>query len=91
MATATAFTPGARALARCDLMGAPPYSEVEGQLVRRFLTPAHRAALDTLTDWMIEAGMSVRMDAAATSIRCATAVATTGRWALCWAWTWWRL
>jgi len=68
MATATAFTPGARAMARCDLMGAPPYSEVEGQLVRRFLTPAHRAALDTLANWMIEAGMSVRMDAAANLI-----------------------
>jgi allantoate deiminase len=68
MATATAFTPGARALARCDLIGAVPYSEVEGQLVRRFLTPAHRAALDTLTRWMSEAGMSVRMDAAANLI-----------------------
>jgi allantoate deiminase len=68
MATATAFTPGARAMARCDLMGAVPYSEVEGQLVRRFLTPAHRAALNTLTDWMTEAGMSVRMDAAANLI-----------------------
>jgi allantoate deiminase len=49
-------------------MGAPPYSEVEGQLVRRFLTPAHRAALDTLRRWMIEAGMSVRLDAAANLI-----------------------
>jgi len=68
MAAATAFTPGARAMARCDLMGAVPYSEVEGQLVRRFLTDAHRAALDTLTDWMIQAGMNVRMDAAANLI-----------------------
>jgi allantoate deiminase len=68
MATAAAFIPGARALARCDLMGAVPYSEVEGQLVRRFLTPAHRAALDTLTQWMTEAGMSVRIDAAANLI-----------------------
>jgi allantoate deiminase len=68
MTTATAFTPGARALARCDLMGQVPFSEVEGQLVRRFLTPAHRAALDALTAWMIEAGMSVRMDAAANLI-----------------------
>jgi allantoate deiminase len=68
MAAATAFTPGARALARCDLMGAVPYSEVAGQLVRRFLTPAHCAALDTLTGWMTEAGMSVRLDAAANLI-----------------------
>jgi len=62
------FTPGARARARCDLMGQVPYSEVEGQLVRRFLTPAHRAALDTLALWMRDAGMSVRMDAAANLI-----------------------
>jgi allantoate deiminase len=68
MTTATAFIPGARAMARCDLMGAVPYSEVEGQLVRRFLTPAHRAALETLTRWMTEAGMSVRIDAAANLI-----------------------
>jgi allantoate deiminase len=60
--------PGAVALARCDLMGAPPYSEVAGQLVRRFLTPAHQAALTALRGWMIEAGMSVRMDAAANLI-----------------------
>jgi allantoate deiminase len=68
MAAATDFIPGARALARCDVMGVPPYSEVEGQLVRRFLTPAHRAAIDTLRGWMIEAGMSVRIDAAANLI-----------------------
>ncbi len=68
MATARAFIPGARAMARCDQMGGVPYSEVEGQLVRRFLTPAHRAALDTLRLWMTEAGMSVRMDAAANLI-----------------------
>ena len=49
-------------------MGHPPYSEAEDQLVRRFLTPAHSAALETLTRWMTEAGMSVRMDAAANLI-----------------------
>ncbi|USQ94687.1 allantoate amidohydrolase [Caulobacter sp. RL271] len=59
---------GARAKARCDLLGLPPYSEVEGQLTRRFLTPAHAAALDALTRWMAEAGMSVRRDAAANLI-----------------------
>ncbi len=65
---AAMFTPGARAMARCDLMGIGPYSEMEGQLVRRFLTPAHHAALETLTSWMREAGMSIRMDAAANLI-----------------------
>lgn len=59
---------GARAKTRCDQLGAPPYSEVEGQLTRRFLTPAHEAALAALTRWMTEAGMSVRRDAAANLI-----------------------
>ncbi len=59
---------GARAKARCDALGAPPYSEAEGQLTRRFLTAAHGAALDAITHWMLEAGMSVRRDAAANLI-----------------------
>ncbi len=59
---------GARAVRRCDLMGAPPYSEEADQLVRRFLTPAHDAALETLGEWMSAAGMSVRRDAAANLI-----------------------
>ena len=59
---------GARAVARCDLMGAPPYSEEADQLVRRFLTPAHGAALETLGEWMRAAGMSVRRDSAANLI-----------------------
>ncbi len=63
-----AFTVGTRAKARCDLLGVPPYSEVEGQLTRRFLTPAHEAALGALSGWMLEAGMSVRRDAAANLI-----------------------
>ena len=58
------FDIGARAKARCDLLGAPPYSEVESQLTRRFLTPAHAAALDTLSLWITSAGMTVRRDAA---------------------------
>jgi allantoate deiminase len=33
------FKPGVRAKARCDLMGVAPYSEADGMLVRRFLTP----------------------------------------------------
>ena len=59
---------GARAMARCDLLGVPPYSEAKGQLTRRFLTPAHRVALDAISGWMREAGMSVRLDAAANLI-----------------------
>jgi allantoate deiminase len=59
---------GARAMARCDHLARPPYSEAADQLTRRYLTPAHRAALDTLGEWMVEAGMSVRLDAAANLI-----------------------
>ncbi|MDI1364596.1 MAG: M20/M25/M40 family metallo-hydrolase, partial [bacterium] len=55
---------GARAKSRCDLLGRPPHSEVDGQLTRRFLTPAHAAALDQLGLWITSAGMSVRRDAA---------------------------
>jgi allantoate deiminase len=62
------FVPGARAASRCDELGEPPYSEAAGRLTRRFLTSAHRAALDALSGWMIEAGMTVRLDAAANLI-----------------------
>lgn len=59
-----AFEIGVRAKVRCDLMGVAPFSEADDMLVRRFLTPAHKAALDTLKFWMEEAGMSARLDAA---------------------------
>jgi allantoate deiminase len=55
-------------VARCDLMGVPPYSERDDQLVRRYLTDAHAAALETLGVWMRAAGMTVRRDAAANLI-----------------------
>ncbi|MFT4253417.1 MAG: allantoate amidohydrolase [Caulobacter sp.] len=58
------FEVGVRAKARCDLMGAAPFSEADDMLVRRFLTSAHKAALDTLRFWMEEAGMAVRLDPA---------------------------
>lgn len=65
---ADGFDIGARAKARCDALGAAPYTEIDGQLTRRFLTSAHAAALDALSGWMSEAGMSVRRDAAANLI-----------------------
>lgn len=65
---AEAFDIGARAKARCDQLGVAPYSEVDGQLTRRFLTAAHEAALTATSGWMLEAGMSVRRDAAANLI-----------------------
>jgi allantoate deiminase len=55
---------GARAEARCRELSRPPYSEEPDKLTRRFLTPAHRASIDRIGEWMCEAGMSVRLDEA---------------------------
>ena len=38
-------------------------SESPGNLTRLFLTPEHRAAADLIMSWMVEAGMSARLDA----------------------------
>ncbi|MEI9850943.1 MAG: allantoate amidohydrolase [Sphingomonas sp.] len=56
---------GARAVARCDELGVAPYSDAPDMLFRAYLTPAHAAALGKLAEWMHEAGMTVRTDAAA--------------------------
>jgi allantoate deiminase len=53
---------GARAVGRCDTLGRPPYSASETGLDRGFLTPAHRAAIEAVTGWMGEAGLSTRVD-----------------------------
>lgn len=55
---------GARAVARCDVLGVPPYSDAADGLYRAYLTPAYRAAQDVVAGWMAEAGMSVRRDPA---------------------------
>ncbi len=68
MTTADRHARCARAVARCDAFGAPPYSERGDQLVRRYLTGAHAASLEALRGWMGEAGMSVRCDGAANLI-----------------------
>lgn len=59
---------GARAVARCDELGSSPYSETPDGIFRPFLSTAHAAALRRITVWMEEAGMSVRLDAAANLI-----------------------
>ncbi|WP_422396590.1 allantoate amidohydrolase [Sphingomonas profundi] len=59
---------GARAVARCDALGLAPYSDAADGLYRAYLTPAHRAALDRTGAWMVEAGMTVRLDPAANLI-----------------------
>jgi allantoate deiminase len=59
---------GATAVARCQAWRQPPFSDTAEGLSRRYLTPAHRAALDALAGWMRAAGMVVRLDAAGTLI-----------------------
>lgn len=56
---------GTRAVARCDALGVPPYSDMAGGLYRGYLTPAYLAAQDALAGWMEEAGMVVHRDPAA--------------------------
>ncbi|WP_115560984.1 allantoate amidohydrolase [Xanthomonas arboricola] len=59
---------GARAVARCDALGVAPYSDTPDGLFRAWLSPAHRAAIAKVSTWMRQAGMQVRLDAAANLI-----------------------
>ncbi|MBW8743591.1 MAG: allantoate amidohydrolase [Sphingomonas sp.] len=68
MVSANAFSGGARAVARCDALGVAPYSDAADMLIRAYLTPAHAAALERLSEWMHEAGMQARLDPAANLI-----------------------
>jgi allantoate deiminase len=52
------FGPGL--MARLDALSA--FTEVQGQLTRRYLSPAHIAAKGQVEAWMAEAGMTVRTD-----------------------------
>ncbi|WP_353228508.1 allantoate amidohydrolase [Novosphingobium sp.] len=56
---------GARAVARCDMLGVAPYSDMAGGLCRGYLTPAYHAAQTALSAWMADAGMRVWRDPAA--------------------------
>ena len=47
-------------MARIDALAA--FTEVEGQLTRRYLSPAHTAAMRQVEAWMADAGMAVRTD-----------------------------
>jgi allantoate deiminase len=55
-------------VARCDALGVAPYSDTPGGLFRGYLSPAYAAAQEAIAGWMIEAGMTVRIDAAANLI-----------------------
>jgi len=59
---------GARAVERCKALGRAPFSDMEGGLYRAWLTPAYRAAREQVSAWMVEAGMTPRVDAAANLI-----------------------
>jgi allantoate deiminase len=60
--TAAENEAGRRAVSRCDALGVAPYSEIADGLFRPYLTRAHASALEIVTGWMEEAGMSVRLD-----------------------------
>lgn len=51
-----------RAVERCDLLGEGRFTDASAMLFRPYLGSAHKAALDQVTLWMEEAGMSVRLD-----------------------------
>lgn len=53
---------GERPIARCNVLGAVPFSEDHDFLNRPYLTESHRKSLDLIRMWMIAAGMSVRLD-----------------------------
>jgi allantoate deiminase len=47
------------------MLGVAPYSDTAEGLYRGYLTPAHRATVDQVGRWMVEAGMTVALDHAA--------------------------
>ncbi len=51
---------GPALMARLDALAA--FTEVPGQLTRRYLSPAHVKSIDQVKAWMTDAGMSVRTD-----------------------------
>jgi allantoate deiminase len=51
---------GPALMARLDALAA--FTEVPGQLTRRYLSPAHVAAMRQVEAWMAEAGMRARVD-----------------------------
>lgn len=62
MAAAETTDTGALVMRHADELA--QHTETPGMLTRTYLTPAHHAASTLLSQWMTEAGMSVRRDAA---------------------------
>ncbi|MCH4091054.1 allantoate amidohydrolase [Acetobacter sp.] len=59
---------GERAVARCDVLGETPFSDEPGLLFRPWLGPGFIATVEAISNWMRQAGMTVRQDAAANLI-----------------------
>ncbi|MCX7285566.1 MAG: allantoate amidohydrolase [Novosphingobium sp.] len=53
-----------KAVSRCEELACPPFSDADTSLTRTYLSPAYLAAQERLAQWMAQAGMSVRRDAA---------------------------
>lgn len=59
-------SPGQRLMDRLAALG--QFSDEPGRLTRLYLSPAHRAAIGALSQWMEQAGLAVSVDALATVI-----------------------
>ncbi len=55
---------GERAVARCDVLGVSPFSDEIDLLYRPWLGPGFIATVEAISNWMRQAGMTVRQDAA---------------------------
>ncbi|MFT8521970.1 allantoate amidohydrolase [Gluconobacter oxydans] len=59
---------GARAVERCRILADVPFSETPGSLFRFWLGPAYQRTLTQVAQWMEEAGLTTRLDAAGSLI-----------------------
>lgn len=55
---------GVRAVKRCNFLRYSPFSDTEGALFRSYLSPACNMTIQQISQWMKEAGMTIRRDAA---------------------------
>jgi len=64
MVSDEAMPGGTRARIRCDILGQGAFTEMQGGLFRPWLGPAYRATVEQVGGWMVQAGMTWRIDAA---------------------------
>lgn len=55
---------GVRAVERCNFLKYPPFSDSGSGLFRSYLSPAYHMTSEQIGQWMKEAGMTIRRDAA---------------------------